>query len=91
MMQTYTQKQENRLTLFTINSMVEILNREIRKNPDLANDLLNFLEERNINVIETSQKKFNKTIPVSFSKKKSEKDIQKLKSIFEDIDTFVKI
>jgi len=91
MMQTYTQKQENRLTLFTINSMMEILNDEIRKNPELANDLLNFLEERNINIIETSQRKFDKTIPVSFSKRQSEKDIQKLKTIFEDVDTSVKI
>ncbi len=91
MMQTYTQKQENRLTLFTINLMMEILNDEIRKNPELANDLLNFLEERNINIIETSQRKFDKTIPVSFSKRQSEKDIQKLKTIFEDVDTSVKI
>jgi aspartokinase len=91
MMQTYTQKQENRLTLFTINSMVEVLNAEIRKNPELANDLLKFLEEHKINVIEISQKKFNKTIPVSFSERKSTENLKNLKSIFDDIDTFVKI
>ena len=91
MMQTYTQKQEKRLTLFTINSMVEILNAEVRKNPELANDLLNFLEEHNINVIETSQKKFNRTIPVSFSERKSGRNLENLKSIFEDIGTLEKI
>lgn len=82
---------EQRLTLSTISSMMRVLNDAIRKDPSLANDLFIFLKERNIHVPTLTQKELSELIPVSYTKKNSTEQIQKLKKAFEDVNAIENI
>jgi len=90
-MQDNTQAKEQRLTLTTINSMVRLLNDELRKNPSLANDLFLFLKERNINVPILTQKELSELIPVTYANRNEAEQIHRLKGAFEDVNSIENI
>ena len=85
------EEEEQQLSFTTISSMVRVLNSELLKNPTLANDLLLFLKERNIEVPVSSHNDLNLRVPVSYGAKKPSEQIHKLKRAFEGVNTIEKI
>ncbi len=76
-------KKAETVNFSTINSIMRVLNNALQNNPLLANELLQFLEDKNINVPTLSQKELSDLIPVSYNNKNSTKQMQKLKWSFE--------
>jgi len=85
-MQDSNQAEKERLTISTINSMMRVLSDALKKDPSLGNDLLLFLKEKNIHVPTLSQQELSNLIPVSYKKKNSKEQIQKLQKAFENVD-----
>ena len=81
------EEEEQELSFSTIRAMVRVLNSELPKNPSLANDLLQFLEERNIEILVSSKEELNKRASVSSGTNKSSEQIYKLKRAFEGVNT----
>ena len=82
-MQDFTFDEEQTLSFTTIRAMVNVLNSELLKNPSLANDLLLFLNERDIEIPVLSVDKSNKNISAQYKTKRSSQKIHKLKRAFE--------
>ena len=92
MMQDYLlQDAEQQLSFSTIRTMIRVLNIELLKNPSLGNDLLLFLEERNIEIPVLSKEELNKQAPVSYEANKSPDKLLKLKRAFEGLNTIENI
>ncbi len=70
------------LSRASINSLLETLQYSLKKDKSLANDLVNLLKEHNISI----SNDLNKLIPVSFTKKTSTEQINKLKVSFDNDD-----
>jgi len=85
-MQDSKQTGKERLTISTISSMIRVLNDALKTDPSLGNDLLLFLKEKNIHVPTLSQQELSELIPVSYKKKNSKEQLQKLQNAFEKVD-----
>lgn len=85
-MQDSNQTEKERLTISTINSMIRVLSDALRKDPSLGNDLLLFLQEKNIHVPTLSQQELSELIPVSYNNKNSKQQMEKLQKAFEKVN-----
>lgn len=77
---------QQHLSRASINKIMETLHNSLKTDLNLANDLLEFLKERNINIPSLSLDELNELIPVSFKNQKNDQQITKLKKTFEDIN-----
>lgn len=77
---------EQHLSRASVNKIMEALHEALISDMDLANDLLEFLKDRNIKIPSLSVDELNKLIPVSFDNQKDDKQIKKLRRSFEDIN-----
>ena len=73
------------LTLSTVNSMMRILNEEVRKDSNLAFDLWLFLQERNIHVPVLSSDELSNLIPATFKYQSSLEQNTRIQHAFEGI------
>jgi hypothetical protein len=72
-------------SLSTVNSMMRVLNEEVRKDSNLAFDLLLFLQERHIEVPILSNDEIKNHIPVSFKHQNSSEANKRIQLAFEGI------
>lgn len=77
---------EEKLSITTISAMVRALNSEMLKNPSLANELLQFLRDRNIEVPTQINDKTDKNAPITYNTKKPSEKLNKLRRAFEGVD-----
>ncbi len=71
------------LTASAVNSMIRVLNEEVRKDSNLAFDLLLFLQERHIEVPILSDEELSNLIPVSFKYQNSKESKKRIQHAFE--------
>ncbi len=75
------------LTPSIVNSMIRVLNEEVKKDANLAYDLLLFLQERNIEVPIPSNDEMGNLIPVSFKHQNSSGYNTRIQHAFEGISS----
>lgn len=75
------------LTPKTVHTMVKILNDAVKKDSNLAFDLLLFLQERHIEVPVLTSEELSQLIPVSFKKQHSKEHYNHIQRAFEDISS----
>ena len=75
------------LTNSTIKSMLNTLSNVLKSDATLANDLLIFLNEREVDIPILSDAKLRQLIPVSYNQKNSAHNISQLRNSFEAIGT----
>lgn len=76
---------EQHISRATINKMIGVLHESLKNDFNLARDLMQFLQDRNIDIPTLSKEELSELIPVSFNNKNSNEQIDKLKNSFEDI------
>lgn len=76
---------EQHISRASINKIMSVLHDSLKNDLSLAQDLLNFLSERNISIPTLTKEELSELIPVSFKNKNSGEQINKLKNSFEDI------
>lgn len=86
-MQRKISLEEQHVTNSTINTMLDVLNNKLKKDNILANELLSFLSEHNIEIPTLSSNDLKNLIPVSYKHKNQAHQIGKLKTSFEGIET----
>ena len=82
---------EQTVSLTAIGEMVKVLKKELQNNPTLANELLAFLKDRNIDIPTLNSEQTNRKAPIRYGGKHSDEKINKLKSSFEGIHSIENI
>ncbi len=77
---------EPKISKALLNAMMQTLNESLKKDYSLANDLMRFMTERNIEIPTNVLGEMDKDLPVSFSKRNPDDQISRLKHSFRDID-----
>lgn len=75
------------VTNSTIKSMIEILAEQLKKDNQLANELLSFLHQHNVDVPVLGSSELKNLIPVSYTQKNAHVQMRKVKKSFEGIET----
>ncbi len=73
------------LTPKTVHTMVKILNDAVKKDSNLAFDLLLFLQERHIEIPLLTSEELDQLIPVSFKNQNSKDHYNQIQHAFEGI------
>ncbi len=85
------QNMKQTLTYATVNKMVRILHEQVRKDSELANNLLQFMKQHHIEVPILSNEENQGLIPVSFTQKKSSDQFRRLRNAFDGIEAVEQI
>ncbi len=76
--------QKSTFSKAAVTKMLESLSSSLKTDAGLANDLFNFLSERNIITAETIKTNYNKVLPITFNNKGSIEQISYVKQSFSN-------